>query len=167
MLQFLITGFLWFTSSALLSTYANSTYLRTFADPVLHTFIRFAGSALLGSITLLFTNQVKVKDLPVLVKHVSLPAIFLFIANYANSIALEKAGITLTYIIKACIPVFTVIICTIQGERFSLLLYSSLLPICLGVALACAGDLDFNFVGLTAGLCRCVYPSCIIDRVSD
>jgi drug/metabolite transporter (DMT)-like permease len=154
MLQFLITGFFWFTSSAFLSTYANSTYLKTFADPVLHTFIRFAGSAIIGSLTLVITKQVKLYDIPSLVKNVTLPAIFLFIANYANSIALEKTGITLTYIIKACIPVFTVVICTIQGDRYSLLLYMSLLPICLGVALACAGDLDFDVHGLFAALCR-------------
>lgn len=87
-------------------------------------------------------------------KNVAQPAIFLFVANYANSIALEKAGITLTYIIKACIPVFTVAICTFQGERYSVLIYTSLLPICVGVALACAGDLDFNLFGLLAALCR-------------
>lgn len=145
---------LFFITQAFLSTYANSTYLKTFADPVLHTFIRFAGSALLGTLTLLVTKQVKVADIPIVVKHVSQPAVFLFIANYANSIALAKAGITLTYIIKACIPVFTVIICTVQGQRFSLSLYSSLFPICLGVALACAGDLDFNVQGLMAALFR-------------
>lgn len=153
MLQFLITGFIWFSSSAFLSTYANSTYLRTFGDPILHTFIRFAGSAVLGTVTLLLTKQIKLHEIPVVVKNVMQPALFLFCANYANSIALEKTGITLTYIIKACIPVFTVIICSVQGERFSFLLYTSLIPICLGVALACAGDLDFNAQGLIAGLC--------------
>lgn len=87
-------------------------------------------------------------------KNVMQPAALLFVANYANSIALEKTGITLTYIIKACIPVFTVIICSIQGERYPLMLYASLFPICVGVALACAGDLDFDLQGLAAGLCR-------------
>jgi drug/metabolite transporter (DMT)-like permease len=162
MIQFLITGFFWFTSSAFLSTYANSTYLKTFADPVLHTFIRFAGSAILGTVTLLVTKQVKVSDIPVTVKRVAKPAVFLFIANYANSIALEKTGITLTYIIKACIPVFTVVICSIQGERYSFMLYTSLLPICIGVALACAGDLDFDIQGLTAGLCRYGYDRRVV-----
>ena len=154
MLQFVLTGYFWFTSSAFLSTYANSTYLKTFGDPILHTFIRFTGSAMLATMGLLLTGVVTIKDVVITVKNVIKPAIFLFIANYANSIALDKTGITLTYIIKACIPVFTVIICVINGENFSLLLYTSLLPICIGVALACAGDLDFNVEGLCAALCR-------------
>ncbi len=55
---------------------------------------------------------------------------------------------------KACIPVFTVLICTVMGEKFSSLIYLSLVPICIGVALACAGDLDFNAVGLAAAITR-------------
>ena len=49
----LLVGLLWFSSSALLSTWANTTFLRTFADPLLHTLIRFAGSAILGTVAFL------------------------------------------------------------------------------------------------------------------
>lgn len=52
-------GLLWFASSALLSTWANTTFLRFFEDPILHTFIRFAGSAVLGVFILSITGQVK------------------------------------------------------------------------------------------------------------
>lgn len=152
MLQFLATGFFWFTSSAFLSTYANSTYLKTFQDPALHTFIRFAGSAMLSLIALVGTGEVAASKVLSIVKDMAIPAVFLFIANFANSIALEKAGITLTYIVKACIPVFTVIICRCMGEKYSTQIYLSLLPICFGVALACAGDLDFNALGLLGAI---------------
>jgi len=80
------------------------------------------------------------------------PALLLWIANFFNSYSLQFAGITLTYVVKACIPVFTVIICTIQGQKFSLLVYVSLIPICCGVAMASGSDLDFSVLGLSAAL---------------
>lgn len=53
---------------------------------------------------------------------------------------------------KACIPVFTVLVCTAQGQRFPLLIYVSLIPICAGVILASGSDLDFSLAGLMAAL---------------
>lgn len=76
----------------------------------------------------------------------------LWVANYSNSVGLQIAGITLTYVVKACIPVFTVAVCTIQGQKFPLLIYISLIPICFGVALASGSDLDFSVNGLIAAL---------------
>jgi solute carrier family 35 protein E1 len=70
-----------------------------------------------------------------------LPAILLWTANYANSIALQAAGITLTYIVKALVPVFTVTYLRLCGQRQPTLVYVSLLPVCFGVALASASDL--------------------------
>ena len=52
-------GLWWFASSALLSTWANTTFLRYFEDPILHTFIRFAGSAVLGVAILIIAREVK------------------------------------------------------------------------------------------------------------
>ena len=34
--------------------------------------------------------------------------LLLFVANFANSVALQMTGITVTYVVKAAIPVFTV-----------------------------------------------------------
>lgn len=145
-------GSAWFLSSALLSTWANTTYLLAFKDPLLHTFIRFLGSALIGTITLLLSGEVKLYEIPILVYNVSQPAILLWLANYSNSMALQYAGITLTYVLKAGIPVFTVLVCAFNGQKFPFLIYFSLLPICVGVGLACMGDLSFSFNGFLAGL---------------
>lgn len=152
MSTFLFVGSSWFLSSALLSTWANTTYLLAFKDPLLHTFIRFFGSALIGTITLLMTGEVQLSEIPIVVYNVSQPAILLWLANYSNSMALQYAGITLTYVLKAGIPVFTVLVCTLNGQKFPLLIYLSLLPICVGVGLACMGDLNFSLNGLVAGL---------------
>ena len=129
-------GFLWFLSSALFSTWANTTFLITFKDPILHTFIRFIGSSLLGFTSLYFAGDIRITDLGTVLVNLVTPAVLLWIANYSNSYALKAAGITLTYIVKACIPVFTVIICSMQGQKFPIMIYISLIPICLGVALA-------------------------------
>lgn len=77
-----------------------------------------------------------------MMRHLCLPAALLFIANYTNSISLAASGITLTYVVKSSIPVITVAICAIRGEEtIQPIIYVSLLPICLGVALASGSDI--------------------------
>ena len=81
---------------------------------------------------------------------------FLWLANYANSCALQACGITLTYIVKACIPVLTVAICALRGQRFPLPIFLSLVPICLGVAVASFSDVAFSLQGFLAALLSAV-----------
>jgi hypothetical protein len=152
-IQIVSVGIAWFLSSAFLSTWSNTTFLLLFKDPSIHVFIRFTGSALCGSIALyLGEGQLGVREYPSLTYNVFTPAVLLWLANFANSYALETAGITLTYVVKACIPVFTVIICTFQGQRYPLAIYASLVPICFGVALASGSDVNFSVIGLFAAL---------------
>ena len=159
--SFLAVAFCWFIPSALLSTWANTTFLLSFKDPVLHTLIRFVGSAIIGTTFLVGTGAVKPQQVFKVVADVSVPAVLLWCANYTNSIALQYAGITLTYVMKAGIPVFTVLICAAMGQKFSTLIYISLIPICAGVALACMGDISFSVIGLAAGLCSCLSQTCM------
>ena len=90
------------------------------------------------------------------VEAVQTPALFLWVANYANSCSLQASGITLTYVVKACIPVFTVLACAAKGQRFSSSVLMSLLPICAGVGLASGSDLSFCYHGLAAALCSAI-----------
>lgn len=142
----------WFLASGLLSTYANTTFLKQFQDPLFHTFIRFFGSGLLGTLTLISSGEVKISEIFVIMKGVFIPASLLLIANLSNSISLETAGITLTYVVKATIPVVTVLICSLSGQKIAPMIYLSLIPICIGVAVASGTDMDFNITGLTAAL---------------
>ena len=151
-MSFVVIGSAWFLSSSLLSTWANTTYLNEFKDPMLHTLIRFIGSAFIGTVTLLLTGEIKLNEIIILIYELSQPAILLWLANYSNSLALQDAGITLTYVLKAGIPVFTVLICSFTGQKFPILIYISLIPICFGVGLACFGDLNFTITGFIAGL---------------
>jgi hypothetical protein len=166
----LLVGALWMISSAIFSTYANSAFINHFRDPILHNFVRFGGSTFFGSLAAL-TNQptsdgnrqptldsdtVSPSNLPHLIKQAALPALFLWLANYFNSVSLKRSGITLTYVMKACIPVFTVMICRFQGMEFPLSIYSSLIPVCFGVILASGSDLDFTFSGFCAALASAI-----------
>ena len=149
----LAVGAAWFLSSAVLSTWANTTFLLTFEDPYFHTFIRFLGSSLIGLLSCVALSGTKVGALPRLIGDVAFPAVLLCIANCSNSVALASAGVTLTYVVKACIPVFTVIICRfVYDQRFSTLIYISLIPICAGGAVATGTDLDFKLGGFAAAL---------------
>lgn len=145
-------GALWFASSSLFSTYANTSFLRHFKDPLLHTAVRFGGSCIFSGGYFHTLGGIPFSRLPSLLQQVAVPATLLWIANFANSVSLDISGITLTYVVKASIPVFTVIVCLLRGERFAPMIYISLLPICIGVALASGTDIDFSLKGFAAAV---------------
>lgn len=79
-------------------------------------------------------------------------------ANLFNSIALSTSGITLTYVTKASIPLWTVALLAMQmsWRRFraetSTASLLSLLPITLGVALSAWSDSNFSLLGFAAAI---------------
>ena len=75
------------------------------------TLFRFGGSALMGMFLNLDMFAVKLRVLQTisLMKEFSLPALFGYLANYCNSIALSRIGISLTYTSKCGIPLITVL----------------------------------------------------------
>ena len=109
--QYLIfIGVTWFLVSALLSMYANSTFLNHFGSPLLLTLVRFIGSAGLGLLANLANTsatRIALADVGSLFREFTLSAFLLLGANYANSVSLQLSGITLTYVVKASIPVAT------------------------------------------------------------
>ena len=81
--------------------------------------------------------------------------VLLFCANLLNSVSLGFAGITLTYTVKAAIPVFTVALCSLRGTNYSSAVYLSLVPTVAGVALASASDSSFHTLGFLAAVGSC------------
>jgi drug/metabolite transporter (DMT)-like permease len=74
-------------------------------------------------------------------------AMCLFVANYYNGVALQLSGITLTYVVKATIPVFTVLHASlVQRETFSYKVYLSIVPTVGGVALAAWSDSEVSLL---------------------
>ena len=124
------------------------------------TLYRFSGSLLLG--LLLHTHFYQ---LPLLLPRISstirsaklflLPSLFLFIANYSNSIALDKIGISLTYTSKCAIPMITVLL-TMALDGMSALpstaTLMSLIPIALGIGASSWNSPTFELLGFVAAL---------------
>jgi drug/metabolite transporter (DMT)-like permease len=60
-------------------------------------------------------------------------------------VALQLSGITLTYVVKATIPVFTILHTSlVKGESFSTGVYMSILPTVCGVAVAAWSDSEVS-----------------------
>lgn len=84
-----------------------------------------------------------------------LPSLFLFIANYSNSIALDRIGISLTYTSKCGIPLITVLF-TLLLDGISALPSNatllSLLPIAFGIGAASWNSPTFELFGFLAAV---------------
>lgn len=157
-------GAAWIISSSLFTTYSTTKFLKyhsehtvdekhliTLPRPALLTFYRFSGSLILG--LLLHPNLHIMKRLYDTLNSIhdfALPAAFLFIANYANSIALSRIGISLTYTSKCGIPIFTVLLTLIlDGARAlpSIPTLLTLIPIAGGIAAASWESPTFEGIG--------------------
>lgn len=84
-----------------------------------------------------------------------LPSLFLFIANYSNSIALDRIGISLTYTSKCGIPLITVLFTLLLDGMSSLpstATLLSLLPIAIGIGASSWNSPTFELFGFLAAL---------------
>lgn len=95
----LIIGALWFLSSALFSTYANTAFLKEpgLGDPLVHAVVRFGTSALVGFLTMAVQGDWhSLRLAPRRMLALWLPGLCLLAANLLNSLALQLSGITIT-----------------------------------------------------------------------
>ncbi len=77
----LAVGIPWFLSSAFLSTWTNTSFLRYFDSPFLHVFTRFFGSALIGLTSLILSKDINVTDIPDILKDTLIPGLLLMIGK--------------------------------------------------------------------------------------
>lgn len=133
-----------------------ASMLSSLSRPSLLTLYRFAGSFLLGLIIhpnfhVFQRLQATVAAAP----QFAVPALFLFLANWTNSISLDRIGISLTYTSKCAIPLITVLL-TLLGEGPSALPSAlalvSLLPIAFGIAAASWSAPTFSVFGFLAAM---------------
>lgn len=172
-------GAAWMLSSAIFTTYSATTFLKykgpessepraltsSLSRPTLLTLYRFGGSLLLGLLAHPnFQIQQRIHDTLSDIPSFALPAAFLFVANYANSISLDRIGISLTYTSKCAIPLITVIMTLcLDGKRAlpgrpTLL---SLVPIALGIAAASWDSPTFETIGFAAAVISCTAQSAL------
>mmetsp|Transcript_127820 Transcript_127820/g.368038 ORF Transcript_127820/g.368038 Transcript_127820/m.368038 type:complete len:467 (+) Transcript_127820:54-1454(+) len=147
-----VVGLLWIATSALYSTYGNALFLKSYGDPYSHTFLRFALSSGLGLSWAISTNSKLLWRFRDVARGMLLPSTLLLTANLMNSMGMLRSGLTVTYVVKSLIPFFTVMVCRFRGQRFSYAVYLSLVPVCAGVSLASATDLDFDMSGFVCAL---------------
>lgn len=162
-------GASWIISSALFTTYSTTRYLKypsksdsprsILPRATQLTLYRFLGSLCLG--LLVHPNLrilERVRETVRLLPSFSIPAIFLFIANYANSISLKRIGISLTYTTKCAIPIITLLLTLLMDGKDALPRLPamlSLIPIALGIAAASWDHPTFEPVGLIAAFISC------------
>lgn len=138
----------------------NNEAVMSISRPVLLTLYRFSGSLLMGLLIHSPMCQVlqRARQTYGAIPHFAMPAAFLFIANYCNSIALDRIGISLTYTSKCGIPLITVLMTlALDGMKAlpSLPALLSLIPIALGIAAASWNHPTFEAVGFAAAIISC------------
>ena len=178
-----LVGSAWILSSAIFTTYSTTTFLKyqgpevikrgktglaVLSRPALLTLYRFGGSLLLGILAHpdLTPKSIerRVHDTLQYIPAFTLSAVFLFIANYANSIALNKIGISLTYTSKCAIPLITVLLTLILDGKSALpskATLLSLIPIALGIACASWNSPTFEAFGFAAAMASCAAQSAL------
>ena len=107
------------------------------------------------------------------------PAVSLYAANLFNSYALATSGISLTYVTKCSIPIFTLLLSPLLIGRSGVANVSAarklmLIPISLGIAMSCFVSTRFSLRGLAYALISCVAQVCLnvfsvsrLQRTSD
>jgi multidrug transporter EmrE-like cation transporter len=134
-----------------------TSFLYNMSRPQLLTLYRFSGSLLLGIFLhgdFMNWNKRLAHTISYM-QDFSLPAIFLFTANYCNSVALDRIGISLAYTSKCLIPLITVAFTLLLDGIVALppnLALLMLLPIAAGVALASWKSPTFEKYGFLAAL---------------
>lgn len=134
-----------------------SEALTSLSRPQLLTLYRFSGSLLMGIFvhTNVFAWKQRLLDTIRYMPDFALSAIFLFVANYSNSIALDRIGISLTYTSKCIIPLITVLLSlSVDGLKALPCLPAllMLIPIATGVALTSWSSPTFEKKGFIAAM---------------
>jgi len=151
-----ITALTWCIVTAVFSNYANTMFLQHFGDILAHNVSRFSVSVLacltLGSLMGYKNFVIPFDQIPEKMGILLLPMASMVVMNTSTSVALTHSGVTLTYVVKSSIPLWTVLWSYTQGERYPLLVWPALLMCCAGVAVASFTDFEFTTLGFTAAL---------------
>ncbi|KAG8997773.1 suppressor of loss of ypt1 [Tulasnella sp. JGI-2019a] len=154
-MRFVLLCILWYGSSAL-SSNTGKQIMNQFRYPVTLTLVQFG---FVSGFCLIFTNPAfgwsKLRKPNMVIVRNTLPmAVFQVGGHIFSSMAISRVPVSTVHTIKALSPLFTVAAYALLfGVRYSASTYISLLPLTLGVMLACSFDLNFdNALGLICAL---------------
>lgn len=126
---------------------------------MLLTLFRFFGSALLGFLAQPnFKILQRIRETKAVIPSFAIPALYLFLANFTNSISLSRIGIPLTYTSKCGIPLITLLLTLLlEGRKAlpSVWTMLTLIPVAFGIAAAAWNSPRFDTFGFLAAMTSC------------
>ncbi|KAJ7251417.1 triose-phosphate transporter family-domain-containing protein [Mycena rebaudengoi] len=159
-LKFVLLCSLWYTSSAL-SSNTGKAILNQFRYPVTLTFVQFG---FVATYCLLFMSPAvrfsRLRSPTRAIVRSTLPmGMFQVGGHIFSSLAISRIPVSTVHTIKALSPLFTVAAYALLfGVSYSAKTYTSLLPLTIGVMLACSFDLSAsNVIGLL-----CAFGSALV-----
>lgn len=151
---------LWYTSSAL-SSNTGKAILNQFRYPITLTFVQFGFIALLCLVSMSRPFRFSRLRMPtkVIVKNTFPMGMFQVGGHMFSSMAISRIPVSTVHTIKALSPLFTVAAYAfLFGVSYSSKTYISLLPLTIGVMLACSFDVSASdIVGLL-----CAFASALV-----
>ncbi|KAG7093999.1 hypothetical protein E1B28_007628 [Marasmius oreades] len=158
--RFVFLCALWYTSSAL-SSNTGKAILIQFRYPITLTFVQFGFVAfycLLFMSPIIRFSRLRSPTKPIL-KDTLVMGMFQVVGHIFSSIAISRIPVSTVHTIKALSPLFTVAAYALLfGVSYTVKTYTSLLPLTIGVMLACSFDMSAsNAVGLL-----CAFGSALV-----
>ncbi|KAG8876459.1 suppressor of loss of ypt1 [Tulasnella sp. 331] len=155
MVRFVLLCGLWYTSSAL-SSNTGKQIMNQFRYPVTLTLVQFgfvSGFCLIFTLPIFGWSKLRRPNMTI-VRNTLPMAVFQVGGHIFSSMAISRVPVSTVHTIKALSPLFTVAAyALLYGVRYSASTYISLLPLTIGVMLACSFDLNFdNALGLICAL---------------
>ncbi|KAI8970613.1 triose-phosphate transporter family-domain-containing protein [Pilobolus umbonatus] len=154
--RFLLTCCLWYMSSSL-SSNTGKHIMNTFRYPITLTLTQFLLVACWSSIIQhLMAKRIKYPT-TTLIRTIIPLSTFMIFGHIFSSLAISKIPVSLVHTIKALAPLFTVLFYRfIFKVQYSSKVYTSLMPLMLGVILACSFTFSSNIIGLLCALISCL-----------
>ncbi|KAK4512221.1 RNA binding protein, heterogenous nuclear RNP-K like protein [Mucor velutinosus] len=154
-LKFILNCCMWYLSSSLTNNVGKSI-MNAFQFPVTLTFVQFGLVAFwCYVIAVIKSSRIRSPTHDIL-KTITPLALFLIVGHVFSSIAISRVPVSLVHTIKALAPLFTVLFYRLVFQvSYTQRVYVSLIPLTVGVILACSFTFSNNIVGLSCALGSC------------